>query len=65
LRELVDVERRIAERVKASTPANVWSRLNAIDLMNSSMVFPALAVLCLLPSCSLSPPISAATPDPR
>jgi membrane protein len=49
LRELVDVERRVAERVKASTAVNVWSRLNAIDFMNSSMVFSALAVLCLFP----------------
>jgi membrane protein len=49
LRELVDVERHVAERVKASTAGNVWSRLNAIDFMNSSMVFSALAVLCLFP----------------
>jgi membrane protein len=49
LRDLVEVEHRVAERVKASTPGNVWSRLNAIDFMNSSMVFSALAVLCLFP----------------
>jgi membrane protein len=49
LRELVDQEHRVAERVKASTPGKIWSRLNAIDFMNSSMVFSALAVLCLFP----------------
>jgi membrane protein len=49
LRELVDVEHRVAERIKASTAGSVWSRLNAIDFMNSSMVFSALAVLCLFP----------------
>jgi membrane protein len=48
-RGLLDVERHVAERVKASTPGNIWSRLNAIDFMNSSMVFSALAVLCLFP----------------
>jgi hypothetical protein len=36
------VERQVAERVRASTPGNVWSRLNAIDFMNSSMVVSAL-----------------------
>jgi membrane protein len=49
LRELVDQEHRVAERVKASTPGKIWSRLTAIDFMNSSMVFSALAVLCLFP----------------
>jgi membrane protein len=49
LRQLVDMERHVAERVKTSTPGNVWSRLNAIDFMNSSMVFSALAILCLFP----------------
>jgi membrane protein len=48
-RGLLDVERHVADRVNASTPGNVWSRLNAIDFMNSSMVFSALAVLCLFP----------------
>jgi membrane protein len=43
------VEHRVAERVKASTTGRIWSRLNAIDFMNSSMVFSALAVLCLFP----------------
>jgi membrane protein len=47
--ELLDVERRAAERVKASTPGKIWSRLNAVDFMNSSMQFAALAILCLFP----------------
>jgi membrane protein len=47
--ELLEVERRAAERVKASTPGKIWSRLNAVDFMNSSMQFAALAILCLFP----------------
>jgi membrane protein len=46
---VVHMGRHVAERVKASAPANVWSRMNAIDFMNSAMVFSALAVLCLFP----------------
>jgi membrane protein len=37
------------ERLRASTTARVWSRLNAIDFMNSSIQFAALALLCLFP----------------
>jgi membrane protein len=48
-RGLLEVERHVANLVQASMPGNVWSRLNAIDFMNSSMVFSALAVLCLFP----------------
>jgi hypothetical protein len=48
-RRLVDEEHRVADRVKTSGPGIVWSRLNAIDFMNSSMQFAALAVLCLFP----------------
>jgi membrane protein len=47
--ELRQVERRVAERVKESTPGKIWSRLNAVDFMNSSMQFAALAILCLIP----------------
>jgi membrane protein len=47
--ELREVERRVAERVKVSTPGRIWTRLNAVDFMNSSMQFAALAILCLFP----------------
>jgi membrane protein len=49
VRLLLEEERRVAERVKASTPGKIWARLNAIDFMNSSMQFAALAILCLFP----------------
>jgi membrane protein len=48
-RRVLDEEHRVADRVKASTPGRIWSRLNAIDFMNSSMQFAALGVLCLFP----------------
>jgi hypothetical protein len=35
--------------VQATAPGTFWSRLNAIDFMNSSLQFAALAVLCLFP----------------
>jgi membrane protein len=46
---LLEEEHRVADRVKTSAPGIIWSRLNAIDFMNSSMQFAALAVLCLFP----------------
>lgn len=49
VQELLDEERRLAERLKGSAPATIWSRLSAVDFMNSSMVFSALALLCLFP----------------
>lgn len=46
------------ERVRSSAAASVWSRLNAIDFMTSSMHFAALGVPCLFPFLVL---ISAGT----
>ena len=34
---------------KTRLPMKLWSRLSAVDFMNSSMVFAALAILCLFP----------------
>jgi membrane protein len=47
--ELLDVERHVADRLRTSTAARCWSRLDALDFMNSSMQFSALALLCLFP----------------
>jgi membrane protein len=46
---LAEVERHLADRFRTSTPAKCWSRLSALDFMNSSMQFSALALLCLFP----------------
>jgi membrane protein len=53
---LLDQERRLVDKgshavhwVKATTAGTFWSRLNAVDFMNSSLQFAALAVLCLFP----------------
>jgi hypothetical protein len=48
-RTLVNRGSIIAERVRTSSPGSVWTRLNAVDFMTSSMQFAALAVICLLP----------------
>ena len=55
-RRLLDQERRLldqgshaADWVRATTAGTFWSKLNAIDFMNSSLQFAALAVLCLFP----------------
>src|SRR6516165_2728337 len=48
-RRLLDMESRAAEWVKATAAGTFWSRLNAVDFMNSSMQFAVLAVLCLFP----------------
>jgi membrane protein len=37
------------ERMRASTAGRLWSRLNAVDFMNSSMQFAALGILTLFP----------------
>jgi hypothetical protein len=63
-RRLLEQERRLLERerrlldqgshafdwVRATTAGTFWSKLNAIDFMNSSLQFAALAVVCLFPS---------------
>jgi membrane protein len=53
---LLDQERRLLDQgshavdwMRATTAGSFWSRLNAIDFMNSSLQFAALAVLCLFP----------------
>jgi len=48
-RRLLEVESRAAEWVKATAAGTFWSKLNAVDFMNSSMQFAVLAVLCLFP----------------
>jgi membrane protein len=48
-RRLVDKGAHAAEWVRATTAGTFWSRLNAVDFMNSSMQFAALAVLVLFP----------------
>jgi membrane protein len=55
-RRLLDQERRLLDQgshavgwMRATTAGTFWSRLNAIDFMNSSLQFAALAVLCLFP----------------
>jgi membrane protein len=62
-RQLLERERRLLERerqlldhgshafdwVGTSTAGTFWSRLNAVDFMNSSLQFAALAILCLFP----------------
>jgi len=35
--------------VRATAAGTFWSKLNAIDFMNSSLQFAALAALCLFP----------------
>src|SRR5215469_9597427 len=62
-RRLLEQERRLLERerrlmdqgshafdwMRATTAGTFWSRLNAVDFMNSSLQFAALAILCLFP----------------
>jgi hypothetical protein len=38
-----------ADRVKAGPVGTFWSRLNAVDFMNSAFVFAVLFVFCLFP----------------
>jgi membrane protein len=48
-RHLADRGSRVADRVKSGAAGTMWSQLNALDFMNSSMQFAALGVLCLFP----------------
>src|SRR6516164_329428 len=55
-RRLLEQERRLLEQgshaydwVRATAAGTFWSKLNAVDFMNSSLQFAALAVLCLFP----------------
>jgi membrane protein len=48
-RRLLDKGSHAIDRARASTAGTFWSRLNAVDFMNSSLQFAALAVLCLFP----------------
>jgi membrane protein len=57
-RRVVGRGSRAAERVKTGAAGVAWTRLNAVDFMNSSLQFAALGVLCLFPFLIL---ISAGT----
>jgi membrane protein len=48
-RQMRDHGAHVVDRVKSSTAGSTWTRLNAVDFMNSSMQFAALGVLCLFP----------------
>jgi membrane protein len=48
-RRLRDKGAQAVDRMRGSTAGSVWTRLNAVDFMNSSLQFAALAVLCLFP----------------
>jgi membrane protein len=48
-RRLLDQGSHAVDRVRATTAGTFWSRLNAVDFMNSSLQFAALTVLCLFP----------------
>jgi membrane protein len=48
-RRLLDMESHAVEWAKATKAGTFWSRLNAVDFMNSSMQFAVLAMLCLFP----------------
>jgi membrane protein len=48
-RRLVDQGSHAFDRVRATAAGTFWSNLNAVDFMNSSLQFAALAVLCLFP----------------
>jgi membrane protein len=39
----------VAERVKSGTMGTLWSRLNAVDFMNSALQLAALTVVCVIP----------------
>ena len=49
LRSLRDVGTAAVARVGAGAPGRYWSRLTAVDFMNSSLAFAALAVICAFP----------------
>jgi membrane protein len=46
---LVELGSHAVDHFRASTAGTFWSQLNAVDFMNSSLQFAALAVLCLFP----------------
>ena len=55
-RRLLDQEQRLLDKgshavdwVRTTVAGTFWSRLNAVDFMNSSLQFAALTVLCLFP----------------
>lgn len=57
-RALIERASRAVERMKTTAPASVWSRLNAVDFLSSSMQFAAMAVFCLLPFLFLAAAIT-------
>ena len=48
-RRLLEMESHAVEWARATAAGTFWSRLNAVDFMNSSLQFAVLAVLCLFP----------------
>ncbi|HEY6428975.1 MAG TPA: YhjD/YihY/BrkB family envelope integrity protein [Acidimicrobiales bacterium] len=48
-RRLFEQGSHAVERMSSSAAGSTWSRLNAVDFMNSSLQFAALGVLCLFP----------------
>jgi membrane protein len=48
-RRLLDMESHAVDWVKTTTAGTFWSKLNAVDFMNSSLQFAVLGVLCLFP----------------
>ena len=46
---MIDKGAAVATRVKTGTAADLWSRLNAADFMNSAMQFSAMVLLCIFP----------------
>jgi membrane protein len=49
MRALRDAGTAAVERVERGAPGTYWSRLSAVDFLNSSFAFSALAVLCGFP----------------
>jgi membrane protein len=48
-RRLLDMESHAVEWARTTMAGTFWSRLNAVDFMNSSLIFAVLGVLCLFP----------------
>jgi membrane protein len=46
---LLDMESHAVEWARTTAAGTFWSRLNAVDFMNSSLQFAVLGVLCLFP----------------
>jgi hypothetical protein len=58
MRMLRDKGAAAASRVGAGAPGRYWSQLTAVDFMNSSLAFAALAVLCAFPFLAVASAIT-------